>query len=419
MQPQHRRLPVAGGEQWSHFEATCDRVLDQRVLLRPRRVQHIIDDFLFARSHVARMADADPQAPEIVAAELLGDVVEPVVAAGAAAAPVDFEFAEDVTIGRRGSGEEDSDVPSARGLGKFEVIRQAAGRGKRLQRAPAFGVAGNLDRACGGAADPVENHAIESAGGAEIDVDPLLAVARGLPGGSEVERSAYLDALVVAEEPEFADAPLGARAAFICHAVEAGVRGRGELHGDGGWSETESPAGAGRRCGPRSRWRSGSSTAKFFPRFSIVRARDHNGAASGCLTTAATTESESAAGGHIDTVDFEGSVAAAGLDLNPQRRTADRHAGGGVVIHRVFALLPFQRAAIAGGDGKPAWELGVGDAVGDQLGGVVEVVAARLVGRTVEREVANRLRIRNQRRGEVLPGISRIDADTARVLLRL
>ena len=125
-----------------------------------------------------------------------------------------------------------------------------------------------------------------------------------------------------------------------------------------------------------------------------------------------------AAGGDIDAVHFEGSFAAAGFDLNPRSRTGDPHTGGGVVIHCVLAFLPRERAAIAGGKGDPARQAGVLDAVGDQLGRLVEVVAARLVGRAVEREVAVGLRIRNQGRGEVFPGIPRIDADAAGIWLR-
>ena len=89
------------------------------------------------------------------------------------------------------------------------------------------------------------------------------------------------------------------------------------------------------------------------------------------------------------------------------------------MIHRVLALLPRERAAIAGRDGEPARQRSVLYAVGGQLGRVVEVVAARLVGRAVEREVAIRLRIRNQGGGEVLPGIAGIDADAAGIGLRL
>src|SRR3990172_2723189 len=85
MQPQHRRLRVARGEQRPCVETARDCRFDQRLLLRPRRMQHISNNLLLARGGVARMADADPQAPEIVAAEALGNVVEAVMAAGAAA----------------------------------------------------------------------------------------------------------------------------------------------------------------------------------------------------------------------------------------------------------------------------------------------------------------------------------------------
>src|ERR1700690_1203193 len=85
----------------------------------------------------------------------------------------------------------------------------------------------------------------------------------------------------------------------------------------------------------------------------------------------------------------------------------------------MFALLPRERAAIAGGDRQPAWQPGVLDAVRDQLGRVVKVVAARLVGRAVKGQVPIRMRIRNQRGSEILSGISRVYSDTACILLRL
>ena len=142
-------------------------------------------------------------------------------------ASVDLEFAKDITIGRGGLGDEDADVSPAGRLRQLEVVHRAARRRQRLQGAPIPGVVGNLNGAFGGAADPVENHSVEGAGGAQIDVHPFGSVARRLPGGGEVERAAHLDARVVVEECQLAHAPLRARAALIRHAVEARVRGGG------------------------------------------------------------------------------------------------------------------------------------------------------------------------------------------------
>ena len=48
-------------------------------------MQHVIDHFLLAGGEIARMADTETQAPEIAAAETIDNVLEAVVAAGAAA----------------------------------------------------------------------------------------------------------------------------------------------------------------------------------------------------------------------------------------------------------------------------------------------------------------------------------------------
>src|SRR3989304_2830259 len=85
MQAQHRRLRVARGEQRPYVEAASNCGVDQRLFPGPRRAEHVRDDFLLARGGIARVSDADPQAPEIVAAEAPGNVVAAVMAAGAAA----------------------------------------------------------------------------------------------------------------------------------------------------------------------------------------------------------------------------------------------------------------------------------------------------------------------------------------------
>ena len=65
--------------------AAVDRGVDRRALVGARRLQHVVDDVLLRNRRVARMADADAQAPEIRRAELRRDVAQAVVAGDAAA----------------------------------------------------------------------------------------------------------------------------------------------------------------------------------------------------------------------------------------------------------------------------------------------------------------------------------------------
>ena len=84
MQLQHRCLVIVLREERPHVEAARDRVIDQRLLLRARGMQYIVDDFLF-RSRITRMPYADPQPPEVPAAQAFRNVLQAIVPAGPAA----------------------------------------------------------------------------------------------------------------------------------------------------------------------------------------------------------------------------------------------------------------------------------------------------------------------------------------------
>ena len=79
--------------------------------------------------------------------------------------------------------------------------------GSGLDRLPPGRVVRNLDGSLGGAANPGQGHAVEGAGGAEIDVDPLLAAARAHPCTAEVVRSGGVYFLVFVVEKELGDLP--------------------------------------------------------------------------------------------------------------------------------------------------------------------------------------------------------------------
>jgi hypothetical protein len=61
-------------------QRAVERGVDLLAFLAPRRFQHVVHDFVA----IARMADADPQPPVILGAEMRGDVLEAVVTAQAA-----------------------------------------------------------------------------------------------------------------------------------------------------------------------------------------------------------------------------------------------------------------------------------------------------------------------------------------------
>src|ERR1035437_4063186 len=75
--------------------------------------------------------------------------------------------------------------------------------------------------------------------------------------------------------------------------------------------------------------------------------------------------------------------------------------------------------AIVGGGGDPAWQGSALDPVRDQLRGEIVVVAARMVRRTVQRQVAVGGAIDRHDRRKVLFRVAWVHADAARVLLPL
>src|ERR1019366_5326262 len=142
----------------------------------------------------------------------------------------DFEFAEDVALGCGGLAHEDSHVPGQGGWCEFQVVGRAGSR-QSGDRFPVDSVVGYLEGRFGGAADPREGDAVECAGCAQVDIDPLFAAAGAFPGAGEAMRAADGDAPGATEQRDFGDAP-GARAGIgEGDAVEAVARGRGELDG--------------------------------------------------------------------------------------------------------------------------------------------------------------------------------------------
>jgi hypothetical protein len=89
-----------------------------------------------------------------------------------------------------------------------------------------------------------------------------------------------------------------------------------------------------------------------------------------------------------------------------------------IAVKHQFALILRHHTLLAGCDLEEARRRGFPNTVGDQLRGEVVVVTAGLVGRPVERQVAIGGRVDFRRRRPVLPRISRIHADAARVGLR-
>jgi hypothetical protein len=81
VQLQHRALHVTGEHQRKNLERAPDRGIDVGALLQRRPVQHVFRHGI----PVAGVADADAQAPVVVRRQPGRDVLQPVVAGGAAA----------------------------------------------------------------------------------------------------------------------------------------------------------------------------------------------------------------------------------------------------------------------------------------------------------------------------------------------
>src|SRR5437764_745444 len=65
MERHHCAFHVAAPDVRPHDERAIDRIDDCVTLFRPGRLQHVIDDVLLRQRRIARMADAETQAPEI------------------------------------------------------------------------------------------------------------------------------------------------------------------------------------------------------------------------------------------------------------------------------------------------------------------------------------------------------------------
>src|SRR5204862_1425004 len=84
MQPQHRSFILVFSNQRPHLQRAGDSIINKRLLFEPRRMQHVIDDFLL-RSRITRVPDTEPQTPKVLAADGFGNIVESIVTASAAA----------------------------------------------------------------------------------------------------------------------------------------------------------------------------------------------------------------------------------------------------------------------------------------------------------------------------------------------
>src|SRR5262245_33172908 len=80
VQPRHHLLGAIGDEARELRDRELDRLAHQALLDRARPLQHVVDNLVA----VARMSDPDADAPEVLA-EVRDDVLDAVVAAGAAA----------------------------------------------------------------------------------------------------------------------------------------------------------------------------------------------------------------------------------------------------------------------------------------------------------------------------------------------
>jgi hypothetical protein len=89
----------------------------------------------------------------------------------------------------------------------------------------------------------------------------------------------------------------------------------------------------------------------------------------------------------IQTVDLR-QVVSGDLKLDPYAAAALVDGSYPVMIEKQLALVLWQDALCACGDGNPPRQARVDDSVGYKLGGEVVIVAARLIGGTVKREVA-------------------------------
>ncbi len=313
---------------------------------------------------------------------------------GTALAP-HFELAQNVWLVGLRLGQHHAHPAGMRGAGEANVVDGAGGGGQGLQSVPFAAVIGDLDGSFGGAADPVERDAIEAARRAQIHRHPLIARGGAHPGTREFVRAAGMHGRLGMAEREFGNPPVERAPGFEIDAIETAAAGL--LKSDGGLD-----LDAGMRHAPRA--------AQFGPRLPIRRPREN---ARPLLVVAARNHR----GQPLQPVDFRRRRATP-FHLDPDMAAGHVDAGGPIAVKQQLALILRQHSLVAGGDAEKTRRRGFPDAVGDQLRGEVVVVTAGLIGRPVERQVAIGGRIDFDRRRPILPRISGIHADAARVGLR-
>ena len=74
VQLQHGRLKVVRSDEGPDTQCTRERFHNGAPLFRPRRMKDVIHRLLLARDVVPRVADADPQSPEIAGPKHFGRV---------------------------------------------------------------------------------------------------------------------------------------------------------------------------------------------------------------------------------------------------------------------------------------------------------------------------------------------------------
>ena len=244
----------------------------------------------------------------------------------------------------------------------------------------------------------MQNHAIEGADGAQIDLDPLGSIARALPGAGEIVRTAEIHPQPLREGVEGGHPPAGHRGGFDLDAVEAGRPLGG--HVEGGLHDFRTPEGLLRQ------FFLAAGLAQFPPGLSVVGSADHTGPTLRILVFRARN------GDYLDVID-RGRVVASGLfDLHPAARGREVDARTHIAVDHMLPFVAGQDAFCAGRANEPAGQPVIDDPVGDQLGGQVEIIVARRQGRAMEREVAISRRVRDKSRSSKRGRIARINPDT-------
>ena len=265
-----------------------------------------------------------------------------------------------------------------------------------VDRSPLSSVVGYLERAAGRRTDPAQRHAVEAATGAQVHIYPLLARARALPRAREVERPGQVHQLLPVEEPHLRDPPCQRPSVIELQPVESVPR-------------------YGRECDCGMQFARGmrhaAGLAQLLPRLPVVRAqhRARPFLVIGALRQHVAVQLQPVHCGHAR--------AAVDFDLQPRARPAQVHRRRPVTVQGQFARGSRQDPLRAGRNRQPARQARFFDSVRDQLRGQVVIVAARLVCRTPQREIAVLLRPRLHRGRPVFFRGSRVHSDAACVFL--